>query len=121
MTEEQILAIAIAAHEMNRAFCSVNGDNSQLPWDAAPEWQRNSAVLGVKFRLDNPTAPSSATHDSWLKQKYADGWKYGPVKDADKKEHPCCVPYEELPTYQKYKDTLFDAVVKLVKFIPTNS
>jgi len=39
------------------------------------------------------------------------GWKYGAVKDADKKEHPCFVPYEELPKEQQAKDHLFKATV----------
>jgi len=41
----------------------------------------------------------------------ADGWKYGPVKDVEKKEHPCCVEYHELPVDQKAKDFIFRAVV----------
>ena len=34
-----------------------------------------------------------------------------PVKDADKKEHPCLVPYEQLPTEQKVKDAIFRVIV----------
>jgi hypothetical protein len=49
---------------------------------------------------------------SWLKEKIDNGWKYGPVKDQEKKEHPCCVPYEELPVQQKTKDFLFMTIVK---------
>ena len=33
------------------------------------------------------------------------------VKDAERKEHPCCVPYDALPVEQKTKDYLFRAVV----------
>jgi hypothetical protein len=55
--------------------------------------------------------PPSASHNSWLRQKEEDGWKYGPVKDADKKEHPCFIPYEELPREQQAKDYLFGAIV----------
>ena len=56
--------------------------------------------------------PPSASHDSWLKQKKADGWKWGPEKNPDKKEHPCCLPYEQLPADQRMKDYLFGAIVK---------
>jgi len=56
--------------------------------------------------------PPSASHDSWLMQKRDDGWSYGPVKDPEKKQHPCFVPYEELPVEQRLKDYLFGAVVK---------
>lgn len=41
----------------------------------------------------------------------AAGWKYGPVKDPERKEHPCFVPYDGLPPEQRAKDYLFRAVV----------
>jgi hypothetical protein len=53
----------------------------------------------------------SAQHEAWCDHKIADGWKYGPVKDAGKKEHPCLVPYDELPPEQKAKDYVFRAIV----------
>jgi hypothetical protein len=65
----------------------------------------------VKFHLTNPDAGPAASHESWLAEKEATGWKYGPVKDADKKEHPCFVPYNELPPAQQSKDYLFRAIV----------
>lgn len=47
-----------------------------------------------------------------MEEKVNDGWVYGEVKDADKKTHPCIVPYNELPEFQKKKDHLFIAIVK---------
>lgn len=107
--------IAQVCHEVNKAYCESIGDNSQPSWDNAPEWQKSSAINGVKFHLDNPDAPPSASHESWLKQKTEEGWKYGPVKNPDTKEHPCFVPYEELPTEQKSKDYLFKQVIHSLK------
>jgi len=107
--------IAKVCHEANRALCQGIGDNSQLRWEDAPEWQRTSAINGVQFNLDNPDAPASASHDSWLAEKYAHGWKFGPEKDADLKEHPCCVPYDQLPKEQQAKDFLFRQVVHSLK------
>lgn len=112
MTVEQIAEVC---HETNRAYCATLGDNSQLPWAEAPEWQRTSAVNGVRFHLDNPNAKPSHSHESWLAEKEAGGWKYGPVKDPEKKEHPCFVPYEELPGEQKAKDALFIGVVHALR------
>lgn len=106
--------IARICHEANRVFCQSIGDFSQSSWGDAPDWQKNSAINGVLFNLDNPDAPASASHDSWLAEKEATGWKYGPVKDADKKEHPCFVPYEQLPKEQQAKDHLFKAIVAAV-------
>ncbi len=112
LNEKQILVIAEAAHEANMAYCCAMGDYSQRYWDDAPDWQRESATKGVTFLAENPSAPPSASHDSWLKEKLDSGWKYGPEKDPEKKEHPCCVSYEELPLSQRAKDVLFQAVVK---------
>lgn len=103
--------IAKICHQANKAYCEALGDTSQVDWEQAPEWQRQSAINGVKFNLDNLDAPPSASHDNWLAEKLADGWKYGEVKDVEKKEHPCCVSYNELPETQKVKDMLFKSIV----------
>ena len=105
------IEIARVAHEVNRAYCMSIGDCSQAPWEDAPQWQKDSAINGVKFHRLNPQADPASSHANWLKQKEADGWKCGPAKDVEKKEHPCCVPYDQLPTEQKAKDFLFRAVI----------
>jgi hypothetical protein len=107
-----IEAIARVCHEANRAYCRTIGDDSQPAWQDAPEWQKSSALKGVQFVIDNPGAPPSASHESWLAEKRANGWKYGPVKNPEKKEHPCVAPYDELPEAQRKKDALFQAVVQ---------
>lgn len=112
MTKETVAQIC---HEINKAYCESIGDSSQPEWNSAPDWQKSSAINGVQFHLDNPDAPPSASHDSWLKQKESEGWKYGEVKDADKKEHPCFVPYDQLPVSQKSKDFLFKQVIHSLK------
>ena len=103
--------IAKVCHEVNRAYCMALGDNSQLPWEDAPDWQKTSAVNGVRMHMNNPNAGPEASHNAWLKEKEETGWKYGPVKDTEKKEHPCMVPFGELPTEQQAKDFIFRAVV----------
>lgn len=107
-----IESIAAVCHEANRAYCLVLGDGSQPAWQDAPDWQRESGVKGVQFRIENPEAPPSAQHESWMKQKEAEGWKHGPVKDPEKKEHPCFLPYDALPPEQRAKDHLFSAIVR---------
>ena len=46
-----------------------------------------------------------------MREKVERGWQYGPLKDADLKEHPCIVPFDELPPEQQAKDHLFKAIV----------
>lgn len=101
--------IAQVCHEANRAWQHVTRDPvPSPPWDDAPQWQRNSAVEGVRQALYG--ADPEALHDSWCAHKRADGWTYGPVKDPDTKTHPCLVPYADLPEEQRLKDALFAAI-----------
>lgn len=113
MNAEQIAQVC---HEANRAYCSLLGDNSQPPWRDAPEWQQTSAINGARAHiaaLSSGGEPDPAwSHKLWLKEKNADGWVYGAVKNPAKKEHPCMVPFEDLPREQQLKDVLFSAVVK---------
>ena len=69
----------------------------------------------MKFHLENPNAGPDESHKSWLKQKEEEGWKYGPVKNPETKEHPCFVSYDELPVNQRSKDYLFKQVVHSLK------
>lgn len=112
----KVQAVAKICHEANKAYCEGIGDSSQPTWDQAPEWQKASAENGVRFHLEgleNGDTPSpSASHESWLKQKTEEGWKYGEVKDSDKKEHPCFTAYENLPKEQRAKDYIFAAIVE---------
>lgn len=114
----KVLVIAQVAHMINLAYCASLGDNTQPAWEDAPEWQKQSAVAGVEMHLANPDATPEQSHESWLAQKKEQGWKYGKVKDAEKKEHPCFLTYDELPPEQKAKDYLFRGVVHALKGIP---
>ena len=114
----KITTIAMLCHSINATYCLSQGDDSQPAWDEAPQWQKDSAMLGVEMHLNHPDATPEQSHESWYAQKEAEGWKYGEVKDAEKKEHPCFLPYAELPASQKAKDYLFKAVVGLMKDLP---
>lgn len=107
-------SVARIAHEVNRSYCQSIGDDSQPSWEDAPAWQRDSAINGVAFHLKNEASPEES-HANWLTQKENEGWKYGPVKDVYKLEHPCFMPYDQLPQEQRVKDYLFRAVVNSFK------
>jgi hypothetical protein len=109
---QSLLPIAEMCHEANRAYCAALGDFSQLPWDEAPQWQRESAISGVIHLQSHRDATPEDSHRSWLREKEATGWKYGPVKDVEKKEHPCFVQYNDLPTEQKAKVYIFAAICR---------
>lgn len=106
--------IAEICHNVNKAYCESQNDFSQPTWEEAPEWQKSSAINGVKYHLENDVTPEMS-HENWLKQKLEEGWVYGKVKDPELKTHPCMMKYNELPKYQRTKDSLFKAVVDSFK------
>ncbi len=97
-TTNRIELAAKTAHEVNRAYCQGLGDNSQMPWDEAPDGQRESVILRVRLIADDPDCPAIASH--------------GPVKDVEKKEHPCFVSHSSLPERYRAKEVLFDVAVR---------
>jgi hypothetical protein len=110
---DQALTVADVArvcHETNRALQAVTGDPAPSPeWAEAEQWQRDSAIDGVQHALNG--ASPAEQHEAWCDFKRADGWTYGPVKDAAAKTHPCLVDYAQLDAGQKAKDAAFVAVV----------
>lgn len=108
-------SIAFCCHEAIRAWCIENGDHYQQPWNDAEDWQQESAIKGVLFRLNNPGLPVSAQHAQWWAEKIADGWTYGEVKDTTTKTSPCMVEFADLPEFQQKKDRLFCAIVDALK------
>lgn len=112
MKNEHVNECAMRAHEANRIYCLGLGDHSQDRWAECPDWQRESAVEGVKATLADPHLTPQGSHKGWTEHKLADGWVYGPTKDAEAKTHPCLVPYSELPATQQVKDAIFLAVVR---------
>ena len=107
----RIEEIAKLCHESNRVYCALIGDYSQFPWCGAADHVKLSAIQGVEFRLKNPHCTPQDLHDAWVEVKTAAGWIYGPEKDEVRKTHPCIVPYDDLPPYQKVKDKLFMGIV----------
>lgn len=107
MIEANLDIIAAAAHMANRAYCIAHNDHSQATWEEAPDWQKDSVRNGVRAKLRDPSITPAESHLLWLGQKTREGWKYGSVKDPEKKLHPCFLPYEQLPPEHRFKDELF--------------
>jgi ryanodine receptor 2 len=52
-------------------------------------------------------------HEVWARERLRLGWTYGPVRDDVRREHPCLVPYDELPDSEKQLDR--NAALETVK------
>lgn len=107
-----VTQIAGIAHEAVREYNRVIADPVQPQWDEAPDWMRESAIDGVGSVLSGEVESPEDSHRNWLVGKAADGWTYGPVKDPEKKEHPCMVEYDQLPPAQRLKGWLFYGIVR---------
>ena len=101
------------AHELNRAWCELNGDSSQPAWGEAPRWRHEATVRGVRFILEHRGAGAEALHQHWLEEKRRTGWTYGLVKDAELRRHPCLVPFDQLSVEQQFKDRMFRTIVSV--------
>jgi RyR domain len=63
----------------------------------------------TKIQLDKNLAElveilAENAHETWASQRMRAGWRFGPHRNDEKKEHPCLVPYEELSEAQKEYD-----------------
>jgi hypothetical protein len=43
-------------------------------------------------------------HETWVRMRLDEGWTLGPRRDDDRREHPCLMPYAELPDTEKEID-----------------
>ncbi|MCK4760712.1 MAG: hypothetical protein KAW12_00835 [Candidatus Aminicenantes bacterium] len=62
------------------------------------------ASAPAEFTAEEIESMSIIEHRHWVEERTKNGWKYGPVKDAEKKENPWLIPWEELPEAEKEKD-----------------
>lgn len=104
---DEIAAIAL---EANRQLQRHLGEIVNFPWESTNQTLRDSVTDGVRFHLESDATPEQS-HENWLRFKEDEGWIYGEVKDFAAKTHPCMVPYDQLPAEQRYKDSLFRAIV----------
>lgn len=49
-------------------------------------------------------AMATNVHEVWAASRIAEGWRYGDTRNDALKQHPCLVPYDELPENEKEYD-----------------
>ena len=54
-------------------------------------------------------------HEVWAQSHTEQGWTYGEVRNDALKQHPCLMPYEELPEVEKAYDR--DTAIETLKLI----
>jgi hypothetical protein len=124
--------VAKAVHERYVRAAQARGDTvatnpSMVPWEALPEYLRESnrsqvADIGNKLRRINcavvPTIDAAPfafrddeldrlarlEHERWRQERTQQGWRYGSVRDDQRKLHPDLVDWVELSDESADKD-----------------
>lgn len=109
LAEEQIAEIA---HEANRTFRRMIGEEPGPSWEDTPNHLRESTIAGVRTVEDDPYRTARQMHASWMQYKLNAGWKWGEVKDDVALTHPNICLYDQLPEEQRRKDLLFLGIVQ---------
>lgn len=87
--------------ESNRSFA--RGIEEKLPlvgWELVEQGGR--APLVVEPAEVELLAPQE--HERWRRDLEADGWRFGPDRDPERRLHPMLVGWEELPAAEREKD-----------------
>ncbi len=58
---------------------------------------------------------SKNVHEVWAQNRMEQGWTYGEERSDALKQHPCLIPYEELPEIEKDYDR--DTAIGTLKLI----
>lgn len=103
-------AVLLCARICHSVIQALNDGRNEftVPWDQS----RESTCAGVEALIADPALTPAQQHEKWLAYRAAEGWVYGASKDAKAKTHPCMVPYELLPSVQREKDVIFQAIVR---------
>ncbi len=74
-------------------------------------------VMLDKELLELAECLAKNVHEVWAEHRICEGWTYGTVRNDEKKETPCLVPYEELSEIEKEYDrnTAMESIKVLVK------
>ena len=76
----------------------------------------NTDAIQLSAELnDLVEAMAKNVHEVWAQSRMEQGWTYGPERNDQLKQHPCLVPYEELPEVEKAYDR--DTAVGTLKLI----
>ena len=76
----------------------------------------NTDAIQLSAELnDLVEAMAKNVHEVWAQSRMEQGWTYGPERNDQLKQHPCLVPYEQLPEVEKAYDR--DTAVGTLKLI----
>jgi ryanodine receptor 2 len=78
--------------------------NITKPSNYIPSPIDTSGIVVPESILELSEMLANNTHELWAKGRLEEGWRYGPERDDTSKQHPCLVPYSDLPESEKKYD-----------------
>jgi hypothetical protein len=94
---------------------------AQAPIVPVP-WDQREEVFRAQFRdvIERQCGPNRSNspeelHGSWMQAYLNMGWVYGAEYSREEKVHPDLVPYAQLGTLERDKDTVFVALCEIAR------
>lgn len=81
-------------------------------WENISLEQRNSVKRGIASMLKHKRLTPENAHFEFYDLMTKEGWSYGPAYNADRKEHPALLAWEDLSELQKTTHIIFHSVVR---------
>lgn len=69
-----------------------------------PQPLDTSDILLSKELMELVEQMAKNVHEVWAENRISEGWSYGPERSDTLKQHPCLIPYDELPECEKAYD-----------------
>lgn len=85
------------------------------PWGKRDDKFRANMIRAVKHQCGPRRSGSpEALHDAWVRAYRKMGWRYGPIRDPGRKEHPDMVPFCKLGRLEREKDWVYMKLCEII-------
>ena len=82
----------------------IRPEQNRSPSSYVPEPIDTSEVVLPDELHDLVETLGHHVHEVWASLRTTEGWTYGPERNDVRKEHPCIIPYEDLPESEREYD-----------------
>jgi hypothetical protein len=77
--------------------------------DYQPAPINTSDVILDQEQLELMKLLARNNHEIWARQRIQDGWRFGPARNDERKEHPSLIPFAELSESERAYDEIMAA------------
>lgn len=115
-----ILIASIATSLAAAALAAVQSDIVPLvpSWDEAPDEFKKGIDAQVQAYAKDPSLTPEVVYANWLKIKTDEGWTFGEAFNAEAKQSPSIVPWEQVAVHRRMVETMVHAATRELKDLP---